>query len=109
MNLRRALAHLARAGVTREVLIAGGVDPDDPAAVRAEVEALLRSALAENSILVSMRSLGELQMAFDALLTDQERDDNDALAKAIRADLESTGVLVRANGGDQFEACLDAG
>lgn len=107
MTLPCALAHLTRVGVTAGVLRAGGVDPTDPAAVRAEVEILIASAVAENAI-TDMRGLAALQMAFRALLTDAERDDNDALAKAIRTDLLAAGVLVPARParGEAYEACL---
>ncbi len=99
MNLSRALAHLARIGITVDVLRAGGVDPTCPAAVRGEVELLLHSALAENSIITDMRGLAALQKALGALLTADERDRNAALAAAIRGDLVAAGVLVPAGTG----------
>lgn len=103
MNLHRALVHLARIGITAEVLHAGNVDPTDPVAVRHEVEELMRSTLAENTI-TNMRGLAELQMAFNALLTPAEHDHNEALAVALRGDLVSTGVLIAQPA--RFEACL---
>ncbi len=106
MNLNRALAHLSRIGITAEVLHAGNVDPTDPVAVRNEVEELMRSTLAENTI-TNMRGLGELQMAFNALLTDAEHDSNEALAAVLRAGLVSTGVLIEQPAG-RIEACLGA-
>ncbi len=105
MNLDRALRHLARIGITAAVLRAGGVDPGSPKAVQTEVEILLRSALAEQSI-VDMRCLAELQMALSDLLTDEERRNGDVLARALRADLVDTGVVVSAAPSPVFEACL---
>jgi hypothetical protein len=94
MNLTRALAHLDKIGVTADVLLAGDIEPHDPAAVRAEVEELLRSALAENSILVSVNSLTRLQLALEHLLTPAERARNEVLALALARDLTARGVLV---------------
>ncbi len=95
MNLTRALEHLDSVGVTVDVLAASGVDPTCPAAVRGEVEMLLHTALAEDMI-TDMRGLAALQMALGALLTDTERDHNEALAAVVRGDLVATGVLIPA-------------
>jgi hypothetical protein len=97
MNLPRALEHLARVGVTADVLRAGGVDPGCPTAVRGEVETLLRSVVAEAAI-IDMRGFAALQMAFGALLTAEERRDGTAMAAAIRADLTTAGVVRAAPG-----------
>lgn len=105
MDLQRALARLDTIGVTSDVLLASRVDPTDPGQVRAEVETLLASALAENAI-VDMRMLARLQQAFFHLLTEEERRGRDALSKVLRAGLVGSGVVVPAPA--RFEACLEA-
>jgi hypothetical protein len=96
MNLHRALAHLAAIGITSDVLRAGDVDPADPGQVRAEVETLLHSALAENSILIGMRHLAKLQMALGLLLTPAEHAEGDAVARLLREQLLAAGVITEA-------------
>lgn len=105
MNLPRALDHLARAGITADVLRRSSIDPNDPTAVRAEVEILLRSVLAEGT-LTNMAGLAALQLALSNLLTDAERAGNDYLSTALRADLIAAGVVRPA---PQFEGCLTDG
>lgn len=108
MNLPRALRYLERAGVTADVLRAGGVDPDNPEQVRREVDVLLASASAEVTI-VSMEGFALLQLALRNLLTAADRDATDALARAIRTDLVAAGVVRPAPLPDldeAFEACL---
>jgi hypothetical protein len=88
VNLPAALAHLAAAGITPPVLAAEGVDPADPAALRALVDREMR-AITDGDVLGDHRILGALWAARQALLSDAERAEVEALAARLRADLEA--------------------
>jgi hypothetical protein len=105
MNLPRALTHLAAVGVTTDVLRQGGVDPTNPAAVRNEVEILIASAVAEQTI-TNMVGLAKLQLALSNLLTSAERTGNDALSAALHRDLVDAGMVRHR---PEFEGCLADG
>lgn len=105
MNLPRALKHLAAVGITEDVLRAGAVDPRDPTAVRGEVEILIASAVAEQTI-TTMVGLAKLQLALNSLLTAEERRNGDALSLVLRRDLVAAGVVQQR---PEFEGCLTDG
>jgi hypothetical protein len=88
MNLPAALAHLAAAGITADVLAAEHVDPADPEALLGLVDAEIR-AITDGDCLADYRHVGALYLAREALLPDSERAKRDAIAARLRADLEA--------------------
>lgn len=88
MDLSAALAHLAAAGITADVLAAERIDPADAEALLGLVDAEIR-AVTDGDCIADQPQLDALFAAREALLSDSERVWRVAFAARLAADLEA--------------------
>lgn len=88
MDLQAAIDHLAKAGVTEDIIRCENVDPADSTGLRLLVDELL-ATIADRDCIADARQEVALREAREHLLTDDERALIDALAARLVIDLES--------------------
>ena len=88
MDMRAAILHLARAGIDARSIYDAGINPRSTQALRTMVDNLL-AGITDGDCLADARQFEALCEARQALRTDGELAEQDALVARLVADLES--------------------